>query len=92
MHSKRCAPVVVIAIVLTLTQVLNEPIKLLHVDSDVVVVDKPSSIPVHPVGRFKVSKSLVVELMALEVIFVTKLLIALHLGKVSRSTFARIAT
>ena len=42
----------------TVTQVFDEPIKLLHVDSDVVVVDKPSSIPVHPVGRFKVSKSL----------------------------------
>ena len=60
MHSKRCSPVVAIAIVPTVTQVLNEPIKLLHVDSDVVVVDKPSSIPVHPVGRFMVSKSLVV--------------------------------
>ena len=92
MHSERCAPVVAIAIAPTVIQVLNEPIELLHVDSDVVVVDKPSSIPVHPVGRFKVSKSLVVKLIALEVIFVTKLLIALRLGKVSRSTFTRIAT
>lgn len=36
-------------------QVLDRPIRLLHVDDDVVVVNKPSSIPVHPVGRFRVS-------------------------------------
>ena len=36
-------------------QVLDHPIRLLHVDDDVITVDKPSSIPVHPIGTFKVS-------------------------------------
>ena len=35
-------------------QVLDCPIRLLHVDDDIIVVDKPSSIPIHPIGRFKV--------------------------------------
>uniref|UniRef100_A0A8C5LFA0 Pseudouridylate synthase RPUSD2 n=1 Tax=Jaculus jaculus TaxID=51337 RepID=A0A8C5LFA0_JACJA len=33
--------------------VTAEPIRLLAEDKDVVVVDKPSSIPVHPCGRFR---------------------------------------
>ena len=37
------------------TQVLDHPIRLLHIDNDVIVVNKPSSIPVHSVGRFRVS-------------------------------------
>ena len=35
-------------------QVLADPIQILHVNEDFVVVNKPASIPVHPVGRFKV--------------------------------------
>ena len=35
---------------------LDRPIRLLHIDDDVVVVDKPSSIPVHPMGTFNVSE------------------------------------
>ena len=35
-------------------QVLDRPIRLLHIDDDVVVVDKPSSIPIHPIGTYKV--------------------------------------
>ena len=38
-----------------LYQVLDHPIRLLHVGDDVIVVDKPSSIPVHPIGKFRVS-------------------------------------
>lgn len=33
--------------------VTAEPIRLLAEDEDMVVVDKPSSIPVHPCGRFR---------------------------------------
>lgn len=33
--------------------VTAEPIRLLAENEDVVVVDKPSSIPVHPCGRFR---------------------------------------
>ena len=36
-------------------QVLDEPIEVLHVDEEVVVVSKPCSIPVHPISRFKAS-------------------------------------
>ncbi|KAG5896708.1 hypothetical protein JTB14_014584 [Gonioctena quinquepunctata] len=35
------------------TPVLSNQIKLLHVDEDVVVLDKPCSIPVHPCGRYR---------------------------------------
>ena len=31
--------------------------EILHVDEDLVVVNKPPSIPVHPIGRFRVSDS-----------------------------------
>eukprot|EP01135_Chromosphaera_perkinsii_P011095 Nk52_evm4s2340 gene=Nk52_evmTU4s2340 len=30
-----------------------EPIALIHVDEDVVVVNKPASVPVHPTGRYR---------------------------------------
>ena len=30
---------------------------ILHVDEDLVVVNKPPSIPVHPIGRFRVKKT-----------------------------------
>ncbi len=43
-------------VVFCVTKVLDRPIRLLHVDDDIVVVDKPSSIPVHPIGTFKVSE------------------------------------
>ena len=33
--------------------VTGERIPVLHEDSDVVVVDKPSSIPIHPCGRYR---------------------------------------
>ena len=36
-------------------QVLDEPVQVLHVDRDLVVVNKPPSIPVHPISRFRVS-------------------------------------
>ena len=36
-------------------QVLDTPVEILHVDEDLVVVNKPPSIPVHPIGRFRVS-------------------------------------
>ncbi|XP_057660868.1 uncharacterized protein LOC130896656 isoform X1 [Diorhabda carinulata] len=35
------------------TPVLSNPIKLIHVDEDLVVLDKPCSIPVHPCGRYR---------------------------------------
>jgi RluA family pseudouridine synthase len=34
-------------------EVLDTPLEILHIDEDLVVVDKPPSIPVHPVNRFK---------------------------------------
>lgn len=37
------------------SQVLDTPIDILHVDESVVVVNKPPSIPVHPIGRYRVS-------------------------------------
>ncbi|XP_033117384.1 RNA pseudouridylate synthase domain-containing protein 2-like isoform X2 [Anneissia japonica] len=33
--------------------VTNEPIKIIHSDEEVVVVDKPPSIPVHPCGKYR---------------------------------------
>ena len=36
-------------------QVLDTQVEILHVDEDLVVVNKPPSIPVHPIGRFRVS-------------------------------------
>ncbi|XP_037071799.1 RNA pseudouridylate synthase domain-containing protein 2-like [Pollicipes pollicipes] len=30
-----------------------DPVPLVHIDEDIVVVDKPSSIPVHPCGRYR---------------------------------------
>lgn len=33
--------------------VLNKPIQIIHIDDDVVVINKPSSIPVHPCGRYR---------------------------------------
>ena len=36
-------------------QVLDTRVEILHVDEDLVVVNKPPSIPVHPIGRFRVS-------------------------------------
>jgi RluA family pseudouridine synthase len=35
------------------TEVLDSPVEILHVDEDLVVVNKPPSIPVHPIGRFR---------------------------------------
>ncbi|KAK9738645.1 RNA pseudouridylate synthase [Popillia japonica] len=35
------------------TPVLANPIKLIHVDEDLVVLDKPCSLPVHPCGRYR---------------------------------------
>ncbi|XP_023309919.1 RNA pseudouridylate synthase domain-containing protein 2 isoform X2 [Anoplophora glabripennis] len=35
------------------TPVLANPIKLIHVDEDIVVLDKPCSLPVHPCGRYR---------------------------------------
>lgn len=35
--------------------VLAAPIKIIYQDSDIVVVDKPPSIPVHPCGRFRLN-------------------------------------
>ena len=40
---------------LSTVQVLDTPVEILHVDEDLVVVNKPPSIPVHPIGRFRVS-------------------------------------
>ncbi|XP_074646356.1 uncharacterized protein LOC141902498 [Tubulanus polymorphus] len=33
--------------------VTAEPIKIIHADDDVVIINKPSSIPVHPCGRYR---------------------------------------
>lgn len=33
--------------------VTSRPIKIVHEDDDLIVIDKPSSIPVHPTGRFR---------------------------------------
>ncbi|XP_050528832.1 pseudouridylate synthase RPUSD2-like [Daktulosphaira vitifoliae] len=33
--------------------VTNEPITIVHMDEDIVVVNKPASIPVHPCGRYR---------------------------------------
>ncbi|VVC36908.1 Pseudouridine synthase, catalytic domain,Pseudouridine synthase, RluC/RluD, conserved [Cinara cedri] len=33
--------------------VTNEPITIVHMDDDIVVVNKPASIPVHPCGRYR---------------------------------------
>ena len=38
-------------------QVLASPVQLLHTDENFVAVNKPSSVPVHPIGRFKVCPS-----------------------------------
>ncbi|CAI8034846.1 RNA pseudouridine synthase 7 [Geodia barretti] len=35
------------------TEVLDTRVEILHVDEDLVVVNKPPSIPVHPIGRFR---------------------------------------
>ncbi|XP_076256013.1 pseudouridylate synthase RPUSD2-like isoform X4 [Rhynchophorus ferrugineus] len=35
------------------TPVLSHSIKLIHVDEDIVVLDKPCSLPVHPCGRYR---------------------------------------
>ncbi|KAK7873077.1 hypothetical protein R5R35_000360 [Gryllus longicercus] len=35
------------------TPVLAKPIKLIHVDDELVVLDKPCSLPVHPCGRYR---------------------------------------
>ena len=43
-----------ILIYMCVYQVIADPIQILHVNEDFVVVNKPASIPVHPVGRFKV--------------------------------------
>ena len=40
---------------LVLIKVLDLPIDVIHVDDDILVVNKPPSIPVHPVGAYKVS-------------------------------------
>lgn len=37
-----------------LTQVLWDPVDVTYVDDQIIVVSKPCSIPVHPVGRYKV--------------------------------------
>ena len=39
------------------SQVLDTPVEILHVDENLVVVNKPPSIPVHPIGRFRVNIS-----------------------------------
>lgn len=33
--------------------VVNSPIEVVHIDKDVVVINKPASIPVHPCGRYR---------------------------------------
>nr|XP_017099101.2 RNA pseudouridylate synthase domain-containing protein 2 isoform X1 [Drosophila bipectinata]XP_017099102.2 RNA pseudouridylate synthase domain-containing protein 2 isoform X1 [Drosophila bipectinata]XP_043068509.1 RNA pseudouridylate synthase domain-containing protein 2 isoform X1 [Drosophila bipectinata] len=33
--------------------VTSQPIKIVHMDEDIVVVNKPASIPVHPCGRYR---------------------------------------
>lgn len=33
--------------------VTAQPLKIIHEDDDIVVIDKPSSIPVHPCGRYR---------------------------------------
>lgn len=33
--------------------VVNSPIEIVHIDRDVVVINKPASIPVHPCGRYR---------------------------------------
>ncbi|CAG0917437.1 unnamed protein product [Notodromas monacha] len=33
--------------------VTDKPLKIVHSDDDVLVLDKPSSIPIHPVGRYR---------------------------------------
>lgn len=33
--------------------VMNQAIQIIHMDDDIVVVNKPSSIPVHPCGRYR---------------------------------------
>lgn len=38
-----------------LYQVLDTSVELIYVDESVIVVNKPASIPVHPIGRYKVS-------------------------------------
>uniref|UniRef100_A0A1B6MUR0 Pseudouridylate synthase RPUSD2 n=2 Tax=Cicadellinae TaxID=33370 RepID=A0A1B6MUR0_9HEMI len=35
------------------TPVLAKPLRLIHVDDDIVVLDKPCSLPVHPCGRYR---------------------------------------
>ena len=39
------------------SQVLAADIDVLHLSEDIVVVNKPASIPVHPTGNFRVSVS-----------------------------------
>lgn len=34
-------------------KVSNKPIKIVHEDDDLIVIDKPSSIPAHPTGRYR---------------------------------------
>jgi len=38
-------------------QVLATPVQLLHTDENFVAINKPNSVPVHPIGRFKVCPS-----------------------------------
>lgn len=40
-----------------LLKVLDLPIELLYIDNSLLVVNKPPSVPVHPIGRYKVGSS-----------------------------------
>lgn len=51
-HKMGCNPSVIFYP--TTTQVLWDPVDVTYVDDQIIVVSKPCSIPVHPVGRYKV--------------------------------------
>jgi tRNA pseudouridine32 synthase len=44
--------------------VTAQPIKTIHEDNDIVVIDKPAGVPVHPAGRYKFNS--VIEIMQAE--------------------------